>query len=299
MRIRPFEYHTATSHSDVLDKLAKYGPDAKVVAGGTDLVLAMKHKTILPRVVISLHKVSELDFVREENSAIQIGALARLSDLVTNAALNDSLPILCEAVSLIGSWQIRNVATLGGNICNASPAADSAAPLLALDAQVVIADAGGEKKMPLSAFFTGPGSIALKPNQLLKEIVVERPKARSAGCYLKLMRKKAVDLSLVGVAFQAETDQAAEKLTRVAIGLGGVAPTPIRAPEAEASLMGLSCDEALKVLPQAAQAAVAATHPISDVRASAEYRRAIVQVYVQRAGEKILNALLNGERIQK
>lgn len=299
MRIRPFEYYAATSQSDVLDKLAKYGPDAKVVAGGTDLVLAMKHKTILPRVVISLHKVSELDFVREEDSAIRIGALARLADLVTNAALHDSFPILCEAVSLIGSWQIRNVATLGGNICNASPAADSAAPLLALDAQVVIAGAEGEKKMPLRAFFTGPGATALKPNQLLKEIVVERPKARSAGCYLKLMRKKAVDLSLVGVAFQAETDQAAEKLTRVAIGLGGVAPTPIRAPEAEASLMGLSYDEALKVLPQAAQAAVAATRPISDVRASAEYRRAIVEVYVQRAGEKVLNALLNGERIQK
>ncbi len=113
------------------------------------------------------------------------------------------------------------------------------------------------------------------------------------------MRKKAVDLSLVGVAFQAETDQTGEKLTRVAIGLGGVAPTPIRAPEAEARLTGLSHDEALKVLPQAAQEAVAATRPISDIRASAQYRRAVVQVYVQRAAEKVLSALLKRERIQE
>ncbi|MBW2094334.1 MAG: xanthine dehydrogenase family protein subunit M [Deltaproteobacteria bacterium] len=292
MRIRPFEYHAAVNLEDALSELDEYGPGVKVLAGGTDLILAMKHKTILPSRVVSLHKVGEMDFVRKENSTVRIGALATHFALSRNALLNESMSMLCEAVSLIGSWQIRSIATIGGNLCNASPAADSAAPLLALDARVVIADRDGEKEMPLSSFFTGPGTTALAPNQLLKEIVIERPNAPSAGCYIKLMRKKAVDLSLVGVAFQAETDRAGEKLTRVAIGLGGVAPTPIRAPEAEAMLTGLKRNEVLKALPDAARAAVSVTRPISDIRASAEYRQAMVDVYVRRAGERVVNALL-------
>ncbi len=292
MRIRPFEYHAPFDLEEALNLVAEFGPDAKVLAGGTDLVLAMKHKTILPPQVISLSKVKGLGFVREEKAAVRIGALETHTNLSRNALLNEGIAILGQAVSLIGSWQIRNVATIGGNLCNASPAADSAAPLLALDARVVVADVEGEKEMPLSSFFTGPGKTALAPNQLLKEIVIEIPKSPSAGCYLKLMRKKAVDLSLVGVAFQAETDRAGESLTRVAIGLGGVAPTPIRAPEAEAMLKGLKRNEVLKALPDAARAAVAVTRPISDIRASADYRREMVDVYVRRAGERVVNAIL-------
>jgi len=299
MRIRPFEYHAAVNLEDALTQLGEYGQDAKVLAGGTDLIPAMKHKTILPPRVISLNKVGELDFIREDNSMVRIGALATHFDLSRNALLNESMPILCEAVSLIGSWQIRNVATIGGNLCNASPAADSAAPLLALEARVVIADTEDETEMPLASFFTGPGATALAPNQLLKEIVIQRPDVRSAGCYLKLMRKRAVDLALVGVAFQAEVDDSGEKLARVAIGLGGVAPTPIRASEAEAMLTGLDYNEVFEALPDAARAAVAATRPISDIRASADYRRAMVDVYVRRAGEKVINSLLNGEGIEK
>jgi len=292
MRIRPFEYHAAVNLEDALSELDEYGPDVKALAGGTDLILAMKHKAILPSRVVSLHKVGGLDFVREENSKVRIGALATHSQLSKNALLNENAPMISEAVSLIGSWQIRNIATIGGNLCNASPAADSAVPLLALDARVVIADRDGEKEMPLSSFFTGPGTTALASNQLLKEIVIERSNSPSVGCYMKLMRKKAVDLSLVGVAFQAETDRAGEKLTRVAIGLGGVAPTPIRAPEAEAMLTGLKRNEVLKALPDAARAAVAVTSPISDIRASAEYRRAMVEVYVRRAGERVVKSVL-------
>ena len=292
MRIRPFEYHAPADLEEALNLLAEFGPNAKVLAGGTDLVLAMKHKTLLPPQVISLSKLKGLDSVRKENGIIRIGALATHSNLLRNVLLNEELAILCNAVALIGSWQIRNVATIGGNLCNASPAADSAAPLLALDSQVVVVDSKGERKIPLNSFFTGPGTTSLGPDQLLKEIVVNVPKGRSAGCYLKLMRKKAVDLSLVGVAFQAEADHSGEKLSRVAIGLGGVAPTPVRAPEAEAMLEGFTYDDAIKALPEAARAAVAATRPISDIRASADYRREIVDVYVRRAGEKVMNTLL-------
>jgi carbon-monoxide dehydrogenase medium subunit len=293
MRIRSFDYFAASSLKGAFDKLAQYGSDAKVLAGGTDLVLAMKHKTILPRVVISLHRLKELNFIRDEGPRIRFGAMSTHTDLMSNRIIQDRFPILREAIALIGSWQIRNIATIGGNVCSASPAADSAAPLLALDARLVVADSDGERELPINAFFSGPGQTVLKPNQILKEIIVDSPAGPSSGCYLKLMRKKAVDLSLVGVAFLAEREAGSENLKRVAIGLGGVAPTPIRVLEAEAILTGLSLGEALRKLPQAMKAAVSATRPITDVRASAEYRKAVVEAYVCRAGEKVINSLYN------
>jgi carbon-monoxide dehydrogenase medium subunit len=297
MRIRPFEYVAVSSVEEALDRLAHYGSDAKVLAGGTDLVLALKHKTVLPRVVINLFSVKALNFIRDEGTNIRIGALTRHKDLIGNATVRRDFPALCEAVSLIGSWQIRNVATIGGNLCTASPAADSAPPLLALDTKAVIIGPDGEKEMPLNSFFSGPGETAMGQGCLLKEIVIQKPKQQAAGRYLKLMRKNAVDLALVGVAFQAETDETGERLARVAIGLGGVAPTPIRAAEAEEKFLGLSYTEALKAIPDAAEAAVAATRPISDVRASADYRRAVVSVYVKRAAEIIFGTLFHGETI--
>lgn len=299
MRIRPFEYYAAKNLEDALEKTGEYGSQAKLVAGGTDLVLAMKKKKILPEKIISLHKLKELEYVRKAESQVRIGALTKHTDLAVNPILKQYFPILCDAVSLIGSWQIRNVATIGGNLCTASPAADSACPLLALDARVVVVETGGEKELALTSFFRGPGETVLKPHQLLKEIILDIPEGRSAGCYLKLMRKKAVDLSLAGVAFQAEMDVEGERLSKVAIGLGGVAPTPIRAAEAESALAGLSLKEAIERISAVAKRAVAATRPISDVRASATYRRIIVGVYVQEAAEKILRKFLEEEGKQR
>jgi len=293
MRIRPFEYYAAEDLKDALEKLEEYGLQAKALAGGTDLVLAMKKKKILPGRIISLHKLKELEYVRESGPEVRIGALMKHADLAANPILQSRFPILCDAVALIGSWQIRNIATIGGNLCTASPAADSAGPLLALDARVVIAGAGKERELPLASFFKGPGETVLKPHELLKEIVLGIPGARSEGCYLKLMRKRAVDLSLTGVAFYAEMDREGKRLARATIGLGGVAPTPIRAVEAEALLNGLSRSEAVEAIPEVAKRAVAAARPISDVRASAEYRRTIVEAFVRRAGEKIVARLFD------
>jgi CO/xanthine dehydrogenase FAD-binding subunit len=291
MRIRPFEYHAAQDVRDALEKMEDWGSRAKILAGGTDLVPALKKKKIQPACVISLHKLRELDYVRKADSQIRIGAMAKHGELARNPVLKNNCSILCEAVSLIGSWQIRSVATIGGNLCTASPAADSAGPLLVLDARAVIAGLDEEKEIPLASFFKGPGETVLQPAQLLKEIVIDLPKTRSAGCYLKLMRKKAVDLSLVGVAVQAELDGSETRLARVAIGLGGVAPTPIRAVEAEQALAGLTHEQAIKRVPVAARIAVEATRPISDVRASAGYRRAVVEVYVQKAVKAVLATL--------
>jgi carbon-monoxide dehydrogenase medium subunit len=293
MRIRPFQYHTARSLEGALYKLNQYGPEIKPLAGGTDLVLALKQKTIAPAHLLNLLDLHDLDFVRQDDSTIRIGALARHATVATHPLLSGGLAMLAEAAGFIGSWQIRNIGTIGGNLCNASPAADSTPPLLALEAKVVVADLDGEREIPLQSFFTGPGSTSLRANQLLKEIIVPKRDCRSAGTYLKLMRKQGVDLSVVGVAFYGELDQSRQRLQRVAVAMGGVAPTPIRAPEAEAELSGLSYKKALRKIPVAAKAAVAATRPINDVRASARYRQAVVDVYVQRAASKVLEILFS------
>ncbi len=299
MRIRPFEYYAAVNLEDALEQLSEYGPDTRILAGGTDLVLGMKRKTDLPARVLGLNKVRELDYISEEESTLRIGSLVTHSEVAKNKLLKETAPLLCDAVSLIGSWQIRNIATIGGNLSNASPAADSAGPLLALNARVVVADRRKETEIPLNSFFTGPGKTRLAPGQLLKEIIIEKSRFPSAGCYLKLMRKKAVDLSLVGVAFLAEADPSKGRLTSVSIGLGGVAPTPMRALEAESMLTGLEFEKALQALPDAGRTAVKAARPISDIRASAEYRRAIIDVYVRRAGEKVIRSLMSGKGREK
>jgi carbon-monoxide dehydrogenase medium subunit len=254
----------------------------------------MKKKNIQPRRVISLHNLDELEFVQSDDSGVRIGALAKHADIAADPFLKQHLSILCEAVGLIGSWQIRNVGTIGGNLCNASPAADSAPPLLVLDAQLILASKTAEKKIPLESFFTGPGATILEPDQILKEIVIDPPKQPSAGCYLKLRRRKAVDVSLAGVAFQAETGSDGKTLAKVGIALGGVAPTPIRASEAEAVLVGLTLDEALTKVSDCAKIAVKAASPIDDVRATASYRRTIVNVFIHQCAQKVLTTLKNG-----
>jgi len=294
MRIRPFDYWAAPGLNEALNELDLHGADAKVIAGGTDLVLNLKKKNVQPRRVISLHNLNELDFVQSDDSRVRIGALTKHADLAANPFLKQHLPILCEAVGLIGSWQIRNVGTIGGNICNASPAADSAPALLVLNAQLIVASKKEEKKIPIESFFNGPGETALEAGQILKEIVIELPRQRSAGCYLKLRRRKAVDVSLVGVAFQAETESDGKTLAKVGIALGGVAPTPVRAPEAEAILVGLTLDEAITKVSDCAKMAVKAASPIDDVRASASYRRTIVDVFVHQCAQKVLLTLKNG-----
>ena len=294
MRIRSFDYWAAPGLDEALSEIDLHRADAKVIAGGTDLVLNMKKKTILPRRVISIHNIDELDFVQPDDSGVRIGALTKHADLAANPFLKHRIPILCEAVGLIGSWQIRNVGTIGGNLCNASPAADSAPPLLALNAQLILASKTAEKKIALESFFTGPGATTLASNQILKEIVIELPKQPAAGCYLKLRRRKAVDVSLAGVAFQAETGSDGKTLAKVGIALGGVAPTPIRVPQAEAILVGLTLDEAVTKVSECAGLAAQAARPIDDVRATASYRLTIVDVFLHQCAQNVLRTLNNG-----
>ncbi|MBU1340477.1 MAG: xanthine dehydrogenase family protein subunit M [Proteobacteria bacterium] len=291
MRIRPFDFKVADSLADALKQLDQTGPDARLIAGGTDLVLNLKKKTVQPKVIISLHLLKDLECIEEKNDVIHIGALAKHADLAIHPILEKHASILCQAVGLIGSWQIRNAGTIGGNICNASPAADSAPPLLVLDADVVVAGLKGDRIIPVTSFFTGPGQTVMEPNEILKEIRFKPSVNPSAGCYLKLRRRKAVDISLVGVAFQAQTDATGKNIEKVGIALGGVAPTPIRVPEAESCFKGISIDKAFEKIKLCAQASVEAAKPIDDLRASADYKRTIVNVFVQRCAQQVLTEL--------
>jgi carbon-monoxide dehydrogenase medium subunit len=157
-----------------------------------------------------------------------------------------------------------------------------------------VASKSQEKKIPLDSFFTGPGETVLEPGYILKEIVIALSEQRSAGCYLKLRRRKAVDVSLASVAFQAETASNGKTLAKVGIALGGVAPTPVRVPEAEAIMVGLTLDEAVTKISKCARMAVQAARPIDDVRATASYRRTIVSVFLHQGAQKVLQTLKNG-----
>jgi carbon-monoxide dehydrogenase medium subunit len=158
---------------------------------------------------------------------------------------------------------------------------------------VVIATLQGDKTIPITSFFCGPAQTIMKSNEILKEIRIKKPVNPSAGCYLKLRRRKAVDISLAGVAFQAESDPTGKRIDQVKIALGGVAPTPIRVPDAETCLTGLSIDDAFKKIPMCAQKAAKAAKPIDDVRATADYKRTIVNVFVQRCAQHVLTTLKN------
>lgn len=294
MRIRSFEYHSAASLSDGLEFLNAYGSDTKVLAGGTDLVLALKAKKISPSHVLNINDIAELAYIRHEDSTVRIGPLVKHSRVASDKIIVERLPALACATGLVGSWQLRNVGTLGGNLCNASPSADSAPPLLAMDARAIVADYSGEMDMPLRDFFVGPRACILKPNQILKEVVIPVSERVSFGMYMKLMRKKAVDVALVGVCFYAELDNMRAKVARIGIGLGGVAPTPIRALKAEEMFRNATLPEAMQALPDAAEVAVAAINPISDIRASASYRREIVRTYVKLAGDQVFRKLSSG-----
>lgn len=292
MRIRSFEYHTCSEVQEALAILGKYGPDAKVLAGGTDLVLALKAKTIRPPHVVNIIDIPNLDYIDNTDGAIRIGPLARHAWITSSPLLREQVPALSHAAGLIGSWQLRNVGTIGGNLCNASPSADSAPPLLAADAEAVLVDSRGEYRVPMKDFLLGPGITAMQPTQLLKEIVIPvKTGGPSHAVYLKLRRKKAVDLALVGVCVQAELEEAGNTLKSVSIALGGVAPTPIRADEAEKMLLGVPLKQAFEMLSDVAEAAVAATRPITDVRATATYRKEMVRVYVRRAAGEVLQHL--------
>lgn len=280
--INKFEYKAPRSLGEALKLLETQGSNSRVLAGGTDLIVQMKYRQLHPSLLIDIKRIPELNRLEwSEQEGLHIGAAVSLNRLLTFTQLSEHFSILSQACSLIGSEQVRNRATMGGNICNAAPSADSIPALLCLDARALVADSSGLRAIPLENFFLAPGRTAMQSNALLVEIQIPGPPASSAGYYLRHTVREEMDIATVGVASWVVPSTSERTLKEVKIALGAVAPTPIRAYKSEASLKGKSLTPAM--IDEAARQAVEESSPISDLRASAEYRREIVKVLVIRA----------------
>ncbi len=242
-----------------------------------------------PEVLVDLKGIHELDFIScDDHSGLRIGALATISSVVANASVRQKYPALLQGAGSIASTHIQNRATLIGNICSAVPSADSAPALLCLGAKVVCLSKEGERTIGLDQFFLGPGTTSLQSGEIVKEIQVPPAVAGTQGAYLKLSPRSRMDLAVVGVA--AVVRKGHEAFEDARIGLGAVAPTPVRARKAEQRLRGEAVSE--KAILEAARLAAQESEPIDDHRASAAYRRMMVEVLVKRA---IYQALANSE----
>ncbi|MBM2806402.1 MAG: Xanthine dehydrogenase family protein subunit [Deltaproteobacteria bacterium] len=286
------EYFEPKTLSDALSLLAKHGAEAKVIAGGTDVMVDIKFKEE-PGSLVNIKKIPGLTGIKENGASLRIGALTTIRELETSAVLRAKLPVLWEAAHQFASLQVRNTATLGGNIGRASPSGETLAPLLVLDAKVKVAFADGEKTESFSSFFQGPGKTSMGAKGLLTEIEVPYPAAGSKGVYLKHAVRGAMDIAMVGVAVMITPDAGKNNLQDVRIGLGAVAPTPVRAPKAEALLRGKPLTAAL--VKEAAALAASEASPISDQRSSAENRRWIVEALTRRGLEQTWQAATGKE----
>jgi aerobic carbon-monoxide dehydrogenase medium subunit len=277
-----FEYLEPKTVAEAVSLLANYDGKAKIIAGGTDLMVQMRDGRISPEFVVDIGGIEGLDYIRyDERQGLTVGALTPIRSLEKSTVLQQRIPILSQAAGQLGSVAIRNVGTIGGNLCNAAPSAETAPSLIALGGNARIVGPGGERKVPLEGFFTGPGKTALSVGELLVEIQVPPPAPNTRGLYLKHGVRGTIDLAVVGVAVVIAFEADGLTCRDARIALGAVAPTPIRARSAEDLLKGKKLDDGL--IHRSAKAAVGETSCISDVRASAEYRREMVEVFTRRA----------------
>ena len=277
------DYFELKTISEALSVLAKYGEHANVIAGGTDVMVDMKYKEE-PGCLVNIKKIPGLDTIQENGASLQMGPLVTIRDIETSRLVRERLPLLWESCHQFASLQIRNTATIGGNICRASPSGETLAPLLALEAKAKLAFKDGEKTEAFISFFQGPGKTSLGSKGLLTEIEIPYPPKGSHGVYLKHAVRGAMDIAMVGVAVLITADAGNSSLQDVRIALGAVAPTPIRATKTEALLRGRSLTAAL--VKEAATLAASESSPITDQRSSAEYRGWIVEALTRRGLEQ-------------
>jgi carbon-monoxide dehydrogenase medium subunit len=257
--MKPFQYAAPRTVEEAVEELSRPGR-ARVLAGGTDLLVRLKRGDWVVDRIVNLKKIEDLSAITDEGAGgVTIGALVTMAALVKSAAIVRRFPLLIEAALQMASPQVRCLATVGGNLCNASPAADMAPPLMVLGASLRIAGPRGSRDMPIESFFTGPGACALEACEILTHIRL--PASTGPGAFLKFSPRRAMDLAIVNVACRRSDG-------RIRLALGAVAPTPI-------------------LVPPSPEQAVAACSPIDDLRASAQYRRHLVAVLAGRALERV------------
>jgi CO/xanthine dehydrogenase FAD-binding subunit len=278
--LQAFNFESPTSLDDALKVLAAHGEKARPLCGGTDLIIQMRAGVRRPEHVVDIKQIKELRELKfDAKNGLRLGAAVSCIEIHENPLMRKHYPGLTEAAHLIGSLQIQNRASVGGNLCNGSPAADSTPALIALGARARIAGPKGEREVPVDKFVLSPGRTVLEPGELLVQLLIAAPAPHSSDAYLRFIPRNEMDIAVVGVG--ASLTLEAGKITAARIGLGAIAATPLVAVKAAESLIGKKLDDAALAL--AGRLASEAGSPIDDMRGTAEYRRHITGVLTTRA----------------
>jgi carbon-monoxide dehydrogenase medium subunit len=273
-----FDYLVPQTLAEAVSLLTQHGDEAKILAGGQSLIPAMRFRLALPEVLVDINRIEGLNYIREENGYLAIGAMTREAELDESALIKQKYALLADTAKVIADPLVRNMATVGGNLAHADPANDHPATMLAYGAELVAVGPGGERRIPIDEFFVDLFENSLAPQEILREIRIPTPGANSGGAYLKIERKVG-DYAVAAVAVQLTLD--GETCTSARIGLTNVSPKPMRATGAEAALTGKPLtDETIKA---AGVAASQACEPSSDLRGSEAYKRDLVRVITMRA----------------
>lgn len=280
MLLPRFDFHEPASIGEACEILATYGPKAKLMAGGTDLMVNMKKKVLVPDHIVSLSKIASLHAIEEKDDRILIGARFTAAELTVDPLVEKKLGALRSGAVALGSPLVRNRATIGGNIGSARPAADLPPSLIAYKATAVLESSQGEREVSLESFFKGPGFTELRPEDVLTRISVPTPKEGEGAGYINLGVRKSCDCNVVNVASFIALDPADGSIKEARIVMGSVGPTPLRARSAETLLMGQKPSPTLFC--KAGEAAGQDCTPIDDFRGTASYRKAMVGVLTKR-----------------
>ena len=279
--MKAFGYVSARDIGDAVALLGEHGAAAKILAGGTDLLADLKFSADGPGMIVDISRVDELKGIAIVDDGLRIGALVTHTDIMRSPVIRDLFPALVEAAHSIGAVQTRNLGTLGGNLVTCVPSMDSGPALIALEASVTVASTEGQRQMPLASLFVGPRKTSLKPGELLVDIVIPKANLGKPAAFEKFGLRKGQALALVNAAAAFWVDERKGTFAAPRISLGAVAPTVIRAPKAEAYLDGLEITA--EAMAEAGRIAATEAKPISDFRASADYRRELIAVLVKRA----------------
>jgi aerobic carbon-monoxide dehydrogenase medium subunit len=281
-----FDYQAPTQLDEALDLLQQNGDDARVIAGGTALVIMMKQRLVQPQLLVSLRRIAGLDQVRSDNGALHLGATATHRSVETSSVVRDRWPLLAETYRHVATVRIRNMATVGGGIVHGDPNQDPPPALIALDAKARLRSASGEREVPLQNFFLDYYETDVQPGEVLTEIVVPEQPRDAGWAWVKFLPRTADDYATVSVACLVSLEPGSTRCRDARIALGSAATTPVRADAAEAALRGQ--DLTPERLREAAQLVAGQVDPISDFRGSSDYKRDMAVVWTRRALEQAL-----------
>ncbi len=286
--MRPFDYYKPKDFQEAIALLSQEGKKTFPVAGATDLIPMARDERWLPDIVVDIKALPGLRELKLIDEGLYVGAAMTMNEIAASPLVKSTWDVLAQGASSVGHNQVRNRATVGGNIATSSPAADTPPSLLVLEAIVVVRGPEGERRIPITEFFLGPRRNALKKGEIIVGLILPTPPEGAVGSYHRISRRHGADLAIVGVAVLAYP-KAEGFGWRVA--LGAVAPTPIRVPQAEATLSAAPGKPDEAVISQAIQEAVAASRPIDDIRATAKYRREMIATLMRKAIEDVLEKL--------